>query len=131
MDRKVWLNHNFRITMLKLHDLTVGDRFTFTDKHRGKVFEVFGKGNDWVHYKDVATGEFRITTANRKTFRMPVQLVTENRVVELTPAEIDKLQWILYAAYTSVDSEEARSEINKMHIKLTGSAGRRVVLPEE
>lgn len=27
---------------MKLHDLQVGQRFTFTDKHRGKVFEVVG-----------------------------------------------------------------------------------------
>lgn len=115
--------------MLKLHDLQVGQRFTFSDKHRGKVFEVISKDRFSVIYADVATGDDRMALSNRKTFRMPVQLVTKNRVVELTPHEVDKLQWILYAAYTSVDSEEARSEINKMHIKLTGSAGRRVVSP--
>lgn len=110
---------------MKLHDLQVGQRFTFTDKHRGKVFEVMWADSGLITYKDVATNEYRHARSNRKTFRMPVRLVTENRVVELTPHEVDKLQWILYAAYTSVDSEEARSEINKMHIKLTGSAGRR------
>ena len=28
---------------MKLHDLQVGQRFTFTDKHRGNVFEVADK----------------------------------------------------------------------------------------
>lgn len=110
---------------MKLHDLQVGQRFTFSDKHRGKVFEVTAKQPRCIVYMDTATNEYRQAFSHRKTFRMEVELVTENRVVELTPHEIDKLQWILYAAYTSVDSEEARSEINKMHIKLTGSAGRR------
>lgn len=110
---------------MKLHDLQVGQRFTFTDKHRGKVFEVTSKDRFSVVYMDVATGEDRIALSNRKTFRMEVHLETENRLVELTPHDLEKLDWILYAAYTSVDSEEARSEINAMHIKLTGSAGRR------
>lgn len=114
---------------MRLHDLQVGQRFTFTDKHRGKVFEVKCATAHRITFEDIATGEYRSTASNRKTFRMPVQLVTTNRVVELTPHEVDKLQWILYAAYTSVDSEEARSEINALHIKLTGSAGRRVVRP--
>ena len=108
----------------------MGQRFAFTDKHRGKVFEVKCATAHRITFEDIATGEYRSTHSERKTFRMPVQLITTNRVVELTPHEIDKLHWILYEAYTSVDSEEARSEINALHIKLTGSAGRRVVLPE-
>ncbi len=116
--------------MLRLHDLQIGHRFTFTDKHRGKVFEVTQRDTQSIFYEDVATGDIRLAKSNRKTFRMSVELVTENRAIELTPHDIDKLHWILYAAYTSVDSEEARSEINAMHIKLTGLPGRRVVLPD-
>lgn len=115
---------------MKLYDLQVGQRFSFIDKHRGKVFEVTGRLMTIIEYKDIATSEIRSTHSERKTFRMDVRPVTDNRVVELTPHDIEKLQWILYAAYTSVDSEEAMSEINAMHIKLTGLPGRRVVLPE-
>ena len=115
---------------MRLHDLQVGQRFTFTDKHRGKVFEVTSKDRFSVVYMDVATEEDRMALSNRKTFRADVRPVTDNRLVELTPHDLEKLDWILYAAYTSVDSEEARSEINVMHIKLTGLHGRRVVLPE-
>src|SRR5690606_28466987 len=116
---------------MKLHDLQVGQRFTFTDKHRGKVFEVTSKDRFSVVYMDVATEEDRMVLSNRKTFRADVRPVTDNRLVELTPHDLEKLDWILYAAYTSVDSEEARSEINAMHIKLTGLPGRRVDKPED
>lgn len=121
---------------MKLHDLQVGQRFTFTDKHRGKVFEVtskeaaIGKMRAAIQYRDVATNEIRYAVSNRKTFRADVCPVTENRVVELTPHEVDMLQWILYGAYTESESEATRSEINKLSNKITGLPGRRVVLTE-
>lgn len=115
---------------MKLHDLTVGQRFTFTDKHRGKVFEVISKDRFSVIYADVATGDDRMALSNRKTFRMSVQLVTTNRVVELTPHEVELLTQVLHSCYLYEIDEAMKSKINALHIKLTGSAGRRVVLPE-
>lgn len=118
---------------MKLHDLTVGQRFTFTDKHRGKVFEVTGKGSSHIiEYKDIATGEYRNTISNRKTFRMEVELVTDNRTVILDDDDIGLLTFILLRAYNDTEpyAEYARSKINKLFLKITGSAGRRVVLPE-
>lgn len=117
--------------MLKLHDLTVGQRFTFSDKHRGKVFEVKCATSHRITFEDIATGEYRSTASNRKTFRMPVQLITDNRVVELTPHEAELLTQVLHSYYLNEIDEAMRAKINALHIKLTGSAGRRVVLPEE
>lgn len=116
---------------MKLHDLTVGQRFSFSDKHRGKVFEVAARENKWVLYIDVATQERRIATSNREMFRKEVIPVTENRVVELTPHETEILSDLLEDAYFGAESQSERNELNRIHIKLTGSAGRRVVLPEE
>lgn len=115
---------------MKLHDLTVGDRFTFSDKHRGKVFEVTLHEGHTIIYKDIATHEGRITRSNRKTFRMSVQIVTTNRVVELTPHEVDTLKSVLHSYYLNEIDEAMRAKINALHIKLTESAGRRVVRPE-
>jgi|GEM_PF-1285488 len=118
---------------MKLHELQVGQRFTFTDKHRGKVFEVTGRLMTIIEYKDVATGEIRRTNVDRKTFRMEVDLVTDNRVVELTPSDIEILKSSLVEAYLracEVGRQSTDGEaIDKVLIKITGSAGRRVVLP--
>ena len=117
--------------MLKLHDLTVGQRFTFSDKHRGKTFEVTSKDRFSVVYMDVATGEDRMALSNRKTFRMEVELVTENRVVEFTQQEADMLADILHNYYKLLCERNApepvKSDINKLYLKLTDLPGRRVV----
>lgn len=120
---------------MKLHDLTVGQRFSFIGKHRGKVFEVIDKRGfgllPFVQYKDVADQKERTAWSDGKTFRFDVELITSNRVVELTPNQVDKLHWILYVAYTAVETQEARNEINELHILLTGVEGRRVIKPGE
>ena len=123
---------------MKLYELTVGQRFCFTDKHRGKVFEVIEKNNvrtpkgreTYIIYHDVIHKNQVIYNKESKTFRMPVQLVTENRVIELTPHEVDTLKVVLHSHYLNEIDEAMKSKINALHIKLTGSAGRRVVLPE-
>lgn len=119
---------------MKLHDLQPGQRFTFVDKHRGKVFEVTSKDRLSVVYMDVATEEDRIALSNRKTFRMGVELVTENRLVELTPHEVDMLKQVLHERYLLMCetgySQESKTEINALLLKLTGLHGRRVVLPK-
>ena len=119
---------------MKLHDLQVGQRFTFIGKHRGKVFEVTSKDRFSVVYMDVATGEDRMALSNRKTFRMEVMPVTETRLVELTPHEVDILKQVLHERYLLMCetgySEASKSEMNKLIIKITGLPGRRVVLPE-
>jgi hypothetical protein len=93
---------------MKLHDLQVGQRFTFTDKHRGKVFEVTSKYRFSVVYMDVATGQLRHTYANRKTFRTAYLLECDEE-----------------------NREDRKSAITALHLKLTGLPGRRVVLPNE
>jgi len=119
---------------MKLHDLQVGQRFTFSDKHRGKVFEVTDRTQWHVLYMDVATQQVRETYSNRETFRMEVDLVTDNRVVELTPEDIEILKSALVEYYLracEVGRQSTDGEaIDKLLIKITGSAGRRVVLPE-
>lgn len=119
---------------MKLHNLTVGQRFTFSDKHRGKVFEVKCATAHRITFEDIATGEYRTTTDNRKTFRMEVIPVTENRLVEFTPDDIEILKSALVEAYLrscEVGRQSTDGEaIDKVMIKITGSAGRRVVLPE-
>lgn len=127
---------------MKLHDLQVGQRFSFTDKHRGKVFEVTkvytvesSKHPAMIVFLDVATGEERTAPKNRKTFRMEVRLVTDNRVVELTETDVHLLTYILddhyrYLCETGA-SEWLKSEINKLYLKITGLPGRRVVLPDD
>src|SRR5690606_4134713 len=85
---------------MKLHDLSVGQRFTFVDKHRGKAFEVTERDEHWIRFSDVATRESRMTDSRRKTFRMEVELVTGNRVVELTQREQELLQHLLHQHYT-------------------------------
>jgi hypothetical protein len=118
---------------MKLHDLQVGQRFTFTDKHRGKVFEVTSKYRFSVVYMDVATGQLRHTYANRKTFRMEVEL--EQPASQYTPDERKLLDEIFSTAYLLECDEENRedrkSAITALHLKLTGLPGRRVVLPNE
>lgn len=116
---------------MRLHDLQVGQRFTFTNKHRGKVFEVTQRAPRAVHYTDTATGDERMATDSAKAFCMDVELATSNRVVELTQHEIDMLQWILHGASTEAESKLTRSDINKLYNKLTGLAGWRVDKPED
>lgn len=116
---------------MKLHDLQVCQRFTFTDKTRGKVFRILDRQPHVISFEDVATGDVRDVWSNRKTFRMEVRPITKNRLVELTPHEVDMLQWILYGAYTESESEATRSEINKLSNKITVLPRRRVVLPED
>ena len=119
---------------MKLHDLQVGQRFTFTDKHRGKVFEVTHTDSFRAAFIDVATKQLRYAWASGKTFRMDVELETTNRAVELTPADIEILKSALVEAYLraceigkqSTDGEE----INALLLKLTGLPGRRTVLTE-
>lgn len=119
---------------MKLHDLQVGQRFTFTDKHRGKVFEVTERDEHWIRFSDVATRESRVTDSRRKTFRMEVYLVTANRVVEFTPQEADMMADILHNYYKLLCERNApepvKSDINKLYLKLTGLPGRRTVLTE-
>jgi hypothetical protein len=120
---------------MKLHDLQVGQRFTFTDKHRGKVFEVIRSDTRIVVYRDVATNEFRHAYSNREMFRKEVMPITDNRLVELTPHEVDMLKQVLHERYLLMCetgySEASKSEMNKLIIKITGLPGRRVVLPED
>lgn len=119
---------------MKLHDLQVGQRFSFTDKHRGKVFEVYATNSQGIAYIDVATKQKRATYPNRKTFRMEVELVTANRVVEFTQQEADMMADILHNYYKLLCERNApepvKSDINKLYLKLTGLPGRRTVLTE-
>src|SRR5690606_15080643 len=112
---------------MKLHDLQVGQRFTFTDKHRGKVFEVTAKTSptatrQGVQYKDVATGETRNTWSNRKTFRMEVEL--EQPADRFTADERKLLDEVFSTAYLLECDEENRedmkSAITALHLKITG-----------
>src|SRR5690606_1957990 len=114
-------------------------RFPYADKHRRKVFEVTPKTRPTatmqvVQYKDVATGETRTTRSNRKTCRMEVELITTNRVGELTPNDIDILKSSLVESYLracEVGRQSTDGEaINALMLKITGLPGRRVVLPE-
>lgn len=114
---------------MKLHDLQVGQRFSFTDKHRGKVFEVSGKLVTIIQYMDVATGEMRTTHSNRKTFRKEV--VLEQPEERFTPEEKKLLDAVFSAAYLYTESASVRSDIDKLYLKITGLPGRRVVLPED
>lgn len=116
---------------MKLHDLQVDQRFTFIGKHRGKVFEVTDASRIHIAYMDVATGEHRTTTDNRKTFRMGVRPITKNRLIELTPDECKFLDEVFYGAWLIADNEQAKEDIDKFHAKLTGLPGRRVVLPDD
>src|SRR5690606_7217433 len=117
---------------MRLHDLQVGQRFTFTDKHRGKVFEVTSKDRLSVVYMDVATEEDRIALSNRKTFRMEVEL--EQPSARFTADERKLLDEVFSTAYLLECDEENRAErksaINALHGKLTGLPGRRTVLTE-
>lgn len=119
---------------MKLHDLQVGQRFTFTDKHRGKVFEVTAKtspnaSRQGIHYKDVATGEVRDAWSHREMFRKEV--VLEQPEECFTPEEKKLLDAVFSAAYLYTESASVRSDIDKLYLKITGLPGRRVVLPEE
>ena len=109
---------------MRLHDLTVGQRFEFVRKHHGKTFEVTGKDRFSVVYMDVATGEDRMALSNRKTFRMDVIPVTEDKLVSQTQQEVEMLSSILYDAYTEAESEAERSDINQLHAKITGRPAR-------
>lgn len=119
---------------MKLHDLQVGQRFSFIGKHRGKVFCVTERGEHWIRFSDVATSESRVTDSRRLTFRMEVELVTENRVVEFTQQETDMLADILHDYYKLLCEQNApepvKSDINKLYLKITGLPGRRRILPE-
>ena len=118
---------------MKLHDLQVGQRLTFTDKHRGEVFEVTSKDRLSVVYMDVSTEEDRIALSNRKTFRMEVEL--EQPADRFTPDERKLLDEVFSTAYLlecdEENREERKSAITALHLKITGLPGRRVVLPED
>lgn len=120
---------------MRLHDLTPGQRFSFRDKHRGKVFEITDKSPAGIDYRDVATGQIRSTYSNREMFRKEVRLITENRAVDLTPDDIEILKSALVEAYLrscEVGRQSTDGEaINKVMCKITGHPGRRVVLPED
>lgn len=120
---------------MKLHDLQVGQRFSFIGKHRGKVFEVTERGEHWIRFSDVATRESRVTDSRRLTFRMDVWLESENRVVEFTQQETDMLADILHNYYKLLceqnASEPVKSDINKLYLKITCLPGRRRILPED
>lgn len=118
---------------MKLHDLQVGQRFTFTDKHRGKVFEIEWRSPHMIWYKDIATGQRRYAYSNRKTFRMEVEL--EQPSDRFTADDRKLLDEVFSTAYLLECDEENRAErksaINALHGKLTGLPGRRRVLPNE
>jgi hypothetical protein len=115
---------------MRLHDLQVGQRFTFIGKHRGKVFEIKATTSNWVAFEDIATGQLRHTYANRKTFRMEVEL--EQPADRFTPDERKLLDEIFSTAYLLECDEENRedrkSAITALHGKITGLPGRRTVL---
>lgn len=118
---------------MRLHDLQVGQRFSFTGKHRGKVFEVSerrSKGS--ITFKDVATNQERSTNETRKTFRMDVEL--EERTVTITDQESRELSQIVHERYLMMCvtgySEEAKSIVNELYCKLTGLPVRRRILPK-
>ncbi len=120
---------------MKLHDLTVGHRFSFIGKHRGKVFEVVGlpDGNSMlggILFQSMDDAWLHQVPKGSKLWDSEVELHGVDRTVTLTPNDIEKLDWIFYTAYTSVYSEVVRSMINEMHSKLTGLPGRRTVLTE-
>lgn len=120
---------------MRLYELSVGHRFSFTDKQRGKVFEVTQRAPRAVHYTDTATGDERMATDSAKAFRMEVELVTANRVVEFTPQEAFELAGIIYDRYILMCeegySEISKSHVNKLYVKLTGLPVRRVDKPED
>ena len=117
---------------MKLYELSVGQRFTFTDKYRGKVFEVTERDEHWIRFSDVATRESRVTDSRRKTFRMEVEL--EQPADRFTADERKLLDEVLSTAYLlecdEENREESKSAINALHGKLTGLPGRRTVLTE-
>lgn len=124
---------------MRLHDLTVGQRFSFRDKHRGKVFEVTAKTSQsasrkGIQYKDVATGEIRNAWSHREMFRKEVDLETDDRTIILTPHEVDMVTQVLHERYLLMCeggfSESSKTELDKLFCKITGHPGRRVVLPE-
>src|SRR5690606_19960524 len=98
-------------------------------------FEVTQRAPRAVHYTDTATGDERMATDSAKAFRMEVELVTANRVVELTKQEADMLEDILHNYHKLLcernATEPVKSDINKLYLKLTGLPGRRTVLTEE
>lgn len=111
---------------MRLHDLQVGQRFTFTDKHLGKVFEVTQRAPRAVHYSDTAMGCERMATDSSKAFRMEVEL--EQPEQWLTPDERKLLDEVFSIAYQVECDEENRAErksaINALHSKLTCHPGR-------
>ncbi len=127
---------------MRLHDLQVGQRFSFIGKHRGEVFEVVEKKNvrtpkgreTYIIYHDVIHKNQVISHKESKTFRMGVELVTENRVVEFTKQEVDMLADILHNYYKLLCEQNApepvKSNVNKLYLKITGLPGRRRILPE-
>lgn len=115
---------------MKLHDLTVGQRFTFTDKHRGKVFRVTHKARHTIGFRDVATEEQRYATSNRKTFRMDVELESNEKSFALNDDEIRMIISALHTAYLESSDENERSRINQLNLKLTGHPGRAADVPE-
>lgn len=116
---------------MRLHDLQVGQRFTFTDKHRGKVFEVTQSSSHIIEYKDIATGEYRNTISTRKTFRMDVELESNEKTFALNDDEIRMIISALHAAYLESSDENERSRINQLNLKLTGHPGRAADVPED
>lgn len=119
---------------MRLHDLTVGQRFTFTDKHRGKVFEVTWADSHLITYRDVATNEYRHARSNREMFRKEVRQVSDNRPIELTKQEVDLLIMLVHSEYKlqceTGGSEAYKGIINALFLKLTGLPGRRAVRQE-
>src|SRR5690606_18576487 len=117
---------------MKLYELSVGQRYTFVDKHRGEVFEVTQRAPRAVHYTDTETGDERMATDSAKAFRMEVEL--EQPADRFTPDERKLLDEIFSTAYLLECDEENRAErksaINALHGKLTRLPGRRTVLTE-
>ncbi len=111
---------------MRLHDLQVGQRFTFTDKHRGKVFEVAHTDSFRAAFIDVATKQLRYAWASGKTFRMEVEL--EERTVTISDQESMEIAQIVRERYLMMCetgySEEAKSRVNQLYCKLTGHPGR-------
>lgn len=112
-------------TTMKLHDLQVGQRFTFVDKHRCKTFEVTQRAPRAVHYTDTATGDERMAPDSVKAFRMDVEI--EQPADRFTPDERKLLDEIFSTVYLLECDEENRedrkSAITALHLKITGPPG--------
>ncbi|WP_257657687.1 hypothetical protein [Parapedobacter lycopersici] len=116
---------------MKLYELSIGQRFTFVGKYRGRIFEVIVRQQHLIIYQDTATGEKKHTWSNRVMFRSDVWIESNEKAFALNDDEIRMIISALYTAYLESSDENERSRINQLNLKLTGHPGRIVDVPED